>query len=67
MPQEANKQEFMEQISFKKPGIGHVFLFCGTCAIVQRSDSIYRHFSNQHTFLEAKILEKGREPLFPFT
>ena len=67
MSQEANKQEFMEHISFKKSGIGHIFLFCGTCAIVQRSNSISRHFSNQHAFLEAKILEKGQEPLFPFT
>jgi uncharacterized C2H2 Zn-finger protein len=67
MTQEANKQEISEQVSFKKPEEGHVFLFCGTCALLQRSDNIYRHFSNQHTFLEAKILEKGRKPLFPFT
>ena len=67
MSNKAKKYQITEHILFKKPKIHHNFVFCGTCAIVQRSDNIPRHFQKCHPYLEANTLEKGRVPLFPFT
>lgn len=67
MTTEAKKEEIFEQIYFKKPETGNKFLFCGTCALAQRSDTISRHFRNCHSYLVQCTLGKGQEPLFPFT
>ena len=56
-----------EHIFFKKPTTAHRFVFCGLCAIVQRSDNIPRHFQRRHLFGAAFMLEKGQIPLFAFT
>ena len=40
MVTEEEKEEIFEPISFKKPGKRHRFLFCGMCALVQRSDTM---------------------------